>query len=86
MRIHFNQWGFFKGWANEFDVVRVALEWRSYDKANITVVIMGIMFSGTFPAESYNDMRFKIKKWWGPCVDCGKRFGRHDYRKLHLPF
>jgi len=27
-----------------------------------------------------------IKTWWGPCSDCGGRFGRHDDSKDHIPF
>ena len=38
-------------------------------------------------------MRYEIVMWWrgvvawfGPCEDCGGRFGRHDNSKTHLPF
>jgi hypothetical protein len=32
------------------------------------------------------DWKNRFMAWLGPCVDCGRRFGRHDDNVDHLPF
>lgn len=86
MRLNSYQWGFWKGWANEFDLFRVALEWRCYNAACFRVAILGFQFGVTFPALSYYDLKRKFKAWWYPCDECGGRFGNHDESKEHFPF
>lgn len=28
----------------------------------------------------------RVRNWWRPCPECGRRFDRHDYAVDHLPF
>lgn len=82
---HAHQWNFFKGWQNNFDLLRIGLEWVRYDKARLCLVLMGLVLEIVFPARNINELRRLFLEWWR-CPECGKRFGRHDERVAHLPF
>jgi len=64
MRINKYQWGFFKGFANEFDIFRIAFEWRSWDKAAFRCAFFGFQFGITFPCRSINQLKRDIKMRW----------------------
>lgn len=34
----------------------------------------------------FYDLKWAVIKWFRPCGECGKRFGRHDNRIDHVPF
>lgn len=38
------------------------------------------------PPFTYRSTLWHLRQWIKPCVDCGKRFGRHDETKEHIPF
>lgn len=80
------QWHFWVGWSNSFDLIRVALEWESYDTARVHLAVAGVELIISFRAYSYYDLKRKFQAWWYPCEDCGGRFGRHDESKFHPPF
>jgi len=44
-----------------------------------------ILNDGTLP-EFFRQIRQRIRNFFHPCADCGKRFGRHDKTVDHLPF
>jgi hypothetical protein len=80
------QWEFFVGWSNEFDLLRIGLEWRGCGEAAFRLAFMGFTASIGFPAMSYYSAKRRFCEWWYPCSECGGRFGRHDETKEHLPF
>jgi hypothetical protein len=80
------QWNFLWGWSNDFDFIRIALSWMDFETAKLRFSLLGFELNISFPARSAWYWRRKFNEWWGPCSDCGKRFGRHDESKAHLPF
>lgn len=77
-----NQWQFWRGWHNDFDLVRVAFEWRDYRTAKLLVSLVGFRFVVEFRAYSVGHIRQFMSK----CSECGRRFGHHDESIEHLPF
>lgn len=86
INVRSNHWPFFLGFRNDFDVIRIGLDWLSYDRANLSVMLMGFGVSINFRAQSVLQIRHQFLTWVGPCSECGRRFGRHRPDVEHLPF
>jgi len=88
MKVRFsrNQWGFLMGWANDFDLIRMGLEWRDYETAKLCIVILGVKATICFRAYTWWETRRRIVTWWRPCPDCGMKFGKHNESVDHPPF
>jgi len=86
MYISKNQWGFWLGRSNDFDLIRLGLQWSDYQTAKVCIVLVGVKLVVYFPACTWWETRRRFLSWWRPCPDCGGRFGKHDDSVDHLPF
>ena len=80
------QWQFWFGWSNDFDFIRISLTWMDHETVKFKFVFFGFELNLCFRAHSMHHVRRKFDAWWYPCSTCGKRFGKHDDSKEHLPF